>query len=53
MLMMLVHSVQVKAGAGANDAHDARALIATQGWRGANDAHDARPLDATQGWGWC
>ena len=67
MLMMLVHWVQLKAGANANDAHDARCkswlglvqvmLMMLAHWvqvragAGANDAHDARPLGVSQIWG--
>ena len=32
MLVMLVCMVQLRAGAGANDAHDARLLDAFEGW---------------------
>ena len=42
MLMMLVRWMQQRAGAGANDAHDARLVAASRAGAGANDAHHLR-----------
>ena len=53
MLMTLIRLMQLRAGAGANDAHDARPPAQVGAGAGANEAHDARPSGASEGWGWC